>query len=176
MDQEAQDKAIEVDFLLPHALPTFSETAELAEAAMKKFIAPPPQDADAKAAGLVFSATFEIWPYLSRLTDQVEGALVVSIADYIRVNTKKISMKARLMPTVKSPRNYFGDVVTGCLCQEGAGNLPVDFKIRGKTRSAVRKYSVMIKKCIDNSTCPFVQTFEKDIVKLGFTLETWCSH
>ena len=31
------------------------------------------------------------------------------------------------------------------------------------------KYSVMIKKCIDNSTCPFVQTFEKDIMKLGFT-------
>merc|ERR1711871_887225 len=174
MDQEAQEKAIEVGLSPPkHAPPTFSETAELAgEAAMEKFIAPPPQDADAKAAGLVFSATFEISGFTCHdWTDQVEGALVVSIADYIRVNTKKISMKAQcdadgnIAPKLLRRRW----LLAGLRAKKGAGNLPVDFKIRGKTRSAVRKYSVMIKKCIDNSTCPFVQTFEKDIMKLGFT-------
>merc|ERR1711871_1442732 len=180
LDQEAQDKAIEVGLSPPkHAPPTFSETAELAgEAAMEKFIAPPPQDADAKAAGLVFSATFEISGFPCHdWTDKVEGALVVSIADYIRVNTKKISMKAQC--------DADGDVaaggpkskkflrrrrlLAGIRSHKGAGVLPVDFKIKGKTRTAVRKYSLMIKRCVDNSTCAFVETFAQDIKMLGFT-------
>merc|ERR1711871_1274140 len=60
-------------------------------------------------------------------------------------------------------------LLAGIRLQKGAGVLPVDFKITGKTRSAVRRFSTQIKRCVDNSTCPFVQTFEEDIKKLGFT-------
>ena len=179
LDQEAQDKAIEVGISPPkHAPPTLSETAEKAgEDAMEKFIAPPPASAGAKAAGLMFSATFEISGFTCNdWTKQVEGALVISIADYIRVNKNKIAMKPQCEKEAEATelaaayklrrRRRLLAEIRG---QKGAGVLPVDFKIKGKTRSAVRKFSTMIKRCVDNSTCPFVQTFAEDIKKLGFT-------
>ena len=118
LDQEAQDKAIEVGLSLLSMRRHIQRNCRTRRGSSNgKIHCATTSGCRCKGGWLVFSATFEISGFTCHdWTDQVEGALVVSIADYIRVNTKKISMKAQCDADGKSPRNYFGDVGYWLVC------------------------------------------------------------
>lgn len=150
LDEEADERAIEVGLTPPKHPPMAKEDIleRTGENAVSKFA----DAADlAEAGGLVFSATLEFTKIVCQdWTSKVEGALVTALADYIRVNKNAIALK----PQCDSPIRV--------------GVLPVDISIAGKSREDIRQWRAVIQACLDNSTCPFVETFREDIKMLGF--------
>ena len=152
LDEEANERAVEIGLSPPKHPPVLPEEqmAKTGENAVAKFTE---MATLAEAGGLVFSATLELTKLVCQdWTPKVEGALVSALASYIRVDKNAIALKPQ------------------CDTTSRVGILPVDFSVAGKSREDVRRWQTLVKTCLDNSTCPFVEEFCDDIKMLGFSV------